>query len=68
MLYCEFVNFLLINIMFKYIDFVVLVFYYFKYVINFFILFIMSVDFRSGIVIVCVVCFKGEESMFELEI
>lgn len=62
MLYCEFVNLFLIGVMFEFIDFVLLVFYYLKYVINLFILFVMSVDFRNGIV----VCFKGKEFLEKL--
>lgn len=67
MLYREFANPLLINTTFKYIDLVALALYYLKHVINPFILFTMSADFRSGIVTVCAACSKGEESMLESE-
>lgn len=65
MLYREFAHPSLINTTFKYIDLVALALYYLKHVINPFILFTMSADFRSGIVTICTACFKGEESMLE---
>ena len=67
MLYREFADPSLIDTTFKYIDLIALALYYLKHVINPFILFTMSADFRSGIVTVCAACSKGEESTLETE-
>lgn len=58
MLYREFADPLLIDTTFKYVDLIALALYYLKHVINPFILFTMSADFRSGIVTVCAACSK----------
>ncbi|XP_068700977.1 neuromedin-B receptor-like [Montipora foliosa] len=57
MLYREFANPSSIGATFEFIDLVSLALYYLKHVINPFILFAMSADFRNGIV----ACFKGKE-------
>ena len=67
MLYREFADPLLIDTTFKYVDLIALALYYLKHVINPFILFTMSADFRSGIVTVCAACSKGEESTLDTE-
>lgn len=67
MLYREFADPSLIDTTFKYIDLIALALYYLKHVINPFILFTMSADFRSGIATVCASCSKGEESTTETE-
>lgn len=56
MLYREFADPASIGLTFDYIDLVALALYYLKHVINPFILFTMSADFRSGIVTVCAGC------------
>lgn len=67
MLYREFADPLLIDTTFKYVDLIALALYYLKHVINPFILFTMSADFRSGIVTVCAACSKREESTLDTE-
>lgn len=67
MLYREFADPSLIDTTFKYIDLIALALYYLKHVINPFILFTMSADFRSGIATVCASCSKGEESTTETQ-
>ena len=57
MLYREFADPSLIGPTFEYIDLIALALYYVKHVINPFILYAMSADFRNGIVACC----KGED-------
>lgn len=56
MLYREFSDPASIGVTFDYIDLVALALYYLKHVINPFILFSMSEDFRSGIMTMCAAC------------
>ncbi len=67
MLYREFANPASIGLTFTYIDLVALALYYLKHVINPFILFTMSEDFRSGIVTICAACSKRDENALVTE-
>lgn len=62
MLYREFADPASIGVTFNYIDLVALALYYLKHVLNPFILFTMSEDFRSGIVTMCTACSKRDEN------
>lgn len=65
MLYREFVDPSSISPTFNYIDLIALALYYLKHVINPFILFAMSADFRSGIVSICAMCCNRREGYRE---
>lgn len=67
MLYREFADPASIGLTFSYIDLVALALYYLKHVINPFILFTMSEDFRSGIVTICAGCSKRDENALVTE-